>query len=1195
MMLRKAFFLTLTLVSLNQALSQVIINEICPRNATNFTDFYGNNPDWLELLNTGQEPINLKNWSVTDDNSLPGKWKFPELILPPDSHLVICADKTDRKLLVDHWETIIKAEDNWKYWIPDGEPDSAWKNHGFNDSEWLEGPGGFGRGDGDDNTILPDSVATIYIRKTFTITDISNITCVLLHMDYDDAFVAYLNGVEIARTNIGWPGRIQKWDDYSYGVHPALMIQGLPPEQFQVDLEFFHSIAIEGENVLAIQGLNAWNNHGNFSLIPFFSVGINSDSFSYQLPPDWFGEKPVHLHTNFNLGGEGESFSVYDENLNLVDMVDYPYLHADHSYGRETDGGNDWKFFGQPTPGSENNLSAAYSGYAKDPQFSIESGFYPGQVAVGFSNYQPGDTIRYTIDGSWVTDSSAIYTGESIVSDTTISLKAQVYKSGYLPGKTMTNTYIIGYTSSLPVMSISLNPHDLWDWEDGIYVLGPNAESTFPYFGANFWQEWEKPAHIEYFDNNSFPAFELDADLMIHGGFSRALAMKSLRVLADRKYDESQINYQLFKDKDIYSFKKFVLRNSGQDFNVTHFRDALMQKVVQKETSCNIQDYQPVVVFLNGSYWGIHNMTEKIDRFYVNENFGIHEDSTNVLRDNIIIVEGNYYHYSIMIDFAKHVQAVDSAAFDSISKMVDIANYTDYFIAQMYYVNPEFPRHNTKYWRATADTSKWRYIMTDLDFGLGLYSYASSDELYRVLHTNIQWSDNHWILRRILEYPEYRRYFINRSADMFNTMLKSENVIQTIHEFKDRLASEMEIHMPRWGSSVAAWESNVNSMINFVTVRLGYVWTHYLNEFGLEKTVTLTLDADPGNHGKIKISTIIPDSLPWQGIYFDGNPVEITAIADSGYCFSHWATNMVISGSDTLNPNLVVNADTSDIFKAYFIPDTLEDDIPYVIFSEINYHSSDTLDTEDWVEIRNADTSAADISAWVFRDNDDLHTFVFPQPLTLDTGDYLVLCRDTTVFRSVHPEVSNVLGPFEFGLASEGDAIRLFDSTGTLAVQVNYSNQLPWDPEADGTGKTLELKDPWGDLNSGDNWFAGCPGGSPGEVFSPCDTIDIAEHLLTNPEVTIFPNPASETVNFHVQISKKMSNEISAADPGCNIKITSLTGYVVAQMILKPEKTEITDDFVWNYVWNCSKSGRGIYFVRIDAGNGQYCGKLVVK
>ncbi len=264
--------------------SQVMINEVCSRNATILTDFDKDHPDWIELLNKGNEIVNLENWHLSDDINQPDKWIFPEILLPPDSHLVVFASDKNRKAIVDHWETVIYADEIWKYWMPDSEPDSAWKDLDFDDPDWLEGPGGFGRGDGDDNTVLPDTVATVYLRKIFNIPDTSIISFVLLHVDYDDAFVAYLNGVEIARTNIGWPGKIQQWDDFSYDVHKAKMYQGLLPDEFSIDMGVFRSIVEQGENVLAIQALNAWNNHGNFSIIPFLI--IRNKRFFIYLPRD---------------------------------------------------------------------------------------------------------------------------------------------------------------------------------------------------------------------------------------------------------------------------------------------------------------------------------------------------------------------------------------------------------------------------------------------------------------------------------------------------------------------------------------------------------------------------------------------------------------------------------------------------------------------------------------------------------------------------------------------------------------------------------------------------------------------------------------------------------------------------------------------------------------------------------------------
>ncbi len=1038
--------------------------KFVPEIATSIKDNYADYPDWIELYNLGNEIVELKNWSITDDYTEPEKWTFPDIVIYPDSYLIVFASDKNEKAIVDHWETLIHAENTWKYFTPFFDPDPAWKDAGFDDTYWLEGPGGFGRGDDDDNTILADSIPTVYIRKTFNLVDTSVISSVLLQVDYDDAFVAYLNGIEIARSNIGWPGKIQHWNDFARDEHPAVMFEGMPPEEFLIDVEFFKSIIFQGENVLAIQALNAWNNHGNFSIIPFLSVGIIDDSYTYQQLPEWFGDKPVYLHTNFKLSGFGESLMLCDPYQNIVDSISFPPTKSDHSFGRETDGNIAWKYFATPTPGYSNDLSIPYLGYTKKPEFSAASGFYNGTVEVSFANLEPGDTVRYSVDGSWITDTSELFI-ENVLIDSTSVLRAQVFKSGFLSGDVSSNSYFINFTSELSVISISLNPYDLWDWEEGMYVMGPNAAPFYPFKGANFWMDWEKSAHVEYFDKNQVLGFELDADIKIHGGFSRGEPMKSLRILTSGKYDQPEINYQIFEDKDIQKFNRLILRNSGQDNLSTQFRDALIHKVVQQKTSISVQDYEPAVVFLNGVYWGIHNIREKIDRFYVSENFGIPVDSTEVLRENHMIVEGDLIHYVKMIDYIRNLAVVDSMIYDSISKLIHIENYTDYFIAEMYFVNSDgWPGHNTKYCRAANDTARWNYILTDTDFCLGLLSQVYKNELNKVLYGNFPYAHNHWPLRKLIQNDDYKRYFINRSADMYNTMLLPENIIHKVHLFKNRLSDEMARHLERWEGSYSEWEANVNVAMDFAGNRLGYVWQHYIDEFDLDTLITIGLDVDSIIHGTVRINTIIPDSLPWQGVYFDGNPVDISAVPDSGYLFSHWQTNMTISGVDTLKQFLTINVDTNDIFKAYFVFDTIVPDTPLVVFNEINYRSIDTLDTDDWVELWNVDSVSIDLSGWIFKDGNDEHEFIIPTQTVLDTNEYLVLCQDTAMFFAFNPEIENVIGSFNFGLSNDGEELRLYDNNGLLVTSILFSNLEPWPTDADGTGRTIELFDPFGEF-----------------------------------------------------------------------------------------------------------------------------------
>jgi hypothetical protein len=1173
-----AMLLIMALINKN-VYGQLRINEICPRNSKTLPDEDNNYNDWIEILNTSNDSIDLNGWYLSDDITKPEKWAFPSFLLPPDSHLVIIADKKDRKIKVDHWETIIHAEETWKYWLPYGNPDSSWNTLNFNDSLWLEGPGGFGRGDGDDNTVLPDSVFTVYLRKSFHIVDTSKISSVTLHVDFDEGFVAFLNGEEIARAKIGWPGKFQNWDDYALGEHPAQMYQGLPPTEFKIDLDFFKSIAHEGENLLAIQAFNGWNNFGNSSIIPFLSFGIKDTSHLYQPVPEWFEQNPIYFHTNFALNGLGESVLISGPQ-GVADNFEYPYLHADNSYGCESTEVDILKYFEQPTPGLPNSLSNPAFGYTKQVLLSPEAGFYPSGIQISILNYEEGDTIRFTRNGAVPNDTSELYM-EPFTVDTSTILRARVFKNGLIPGKTTTNTYIIGYTSSLPVVSIGLDPFDLWDWDEGIYVKGPNAGPTYPYHGANYWMDWEKPVHVEYFDSLQNLAFELDAGVKINGGWSRTLPQKSLMlIMSDKKYDAASINYQFFNRKDIESFKRIILRNSGQDFNHTQFRDAFMHKLVQGNTKNDIMDYQPAVVFLNGQYWGIQNIREKINRFYVNSNFDVPVDSVQLLKDKYTVLEGNNYHYLKLIEYIHQISTVDSVAYDSISKMVDIENYTDYFICEMFYVNTDWPRHNTKFWRQDNDASRWRHILADIDGG---FKSAYANELYRILHTDIPLAQNHKILRRLITYNEYRHYFINRAADIFNTALKPERMITMLDKFKEKLYPEITAHTDKWGGSLATWESHVDGMIYFAEHRHNYVYQHYMDEFNLEKTVEVGLDIDSLKHGHIQINTIIPDSLPWQGIYFDGNPIELTAIADSAYIFSHWASNPIISGTDTLQTNLLVNVDTNSIFKAFFVPDTfqIQIDTPLVVFSEINYKSSDSLDAADWAEILNIDTIARDISGWVFKDSDDAHSFIIPDSIVLDTNAYLVICRDTSKFFNIYPDSLNVTGPFEFGLSATGEKIRLFDTTGLLVSTVTYSNSAPWPVEADGTGRTLELVNPAEDLNNPLNWFAGCFGGSPGGPYVPCDTVGIAEIGKDIFNVNLFPNPFIHETQLELELQKKETLILQVFD---------VYGNLTEQIVYSNTKSGKN-----TLSFRSNKLSKGIYFYRLSGKSFNFEGKMIIK
>lgn len=193
---------------------------------------------------------------------------------------------------IDHWESVVLPGDQWDYLIPSSQPNSSWNQLGFDSSSWSTGSSGFGYGDGDDATIISNTIS-VYIRTIFTITNASEVEAIILDLDYDDGFVAYLNGQEIARNLIS--GSIPNFNQPSDGYHEALLAQGYAPERFGVDTNLLNT----GTNVLAVQVHNQSINSSDLSALPVLSLGINNTSTNYETPPSWFVTPYIPVEVDF--------------------------------------------------------------------------------------------------------------------------------------------------------------------------------------------------------------------------------------------------------------------------------------------------------------------------------------------------------------------------------------------------------------------------------------------------------------------------------------------------------------------------------------------------------------------------------------------------------------------------------------------------------------------------------------------------------------------------------------------------------------------------------------------------------------------------------------------------------------------------------------------------------------------------------
>ncbi|HQW00472.1 MAG TPA: CotH kinase family protein, partial [Bacteroidia bacterium] len=484
------------------------------------------------------------------------------------------------------------------------------------------------------------------------------------------------------------------------------------------------------------------------------------------------------------------------------------------------------------------------------------------------------------------------------------------------------------------------------------------------------------------------------------------------------------------------------------------------------------------------AFWGVYQFNEKHNQNWIKSNFGFEEDEINYIEQigpSIVVNEGSDDSFIELYNYATTTSPTSSGFYEEICEDLDIPSYVDYFIAQTYYNNGDWLgewSNNLKMWKPKTEEGKWRYILIDTDYGFGLKGSVNDNRLHMARYP-IAVNPTSDIFAAVLENPKFKNYFINRYADLINTIYLPANVENVMKQFRDSMAFDMVAHFAKWGSDTIGWNARIASMMTFVNQRPAISRNYIKDEFNLTSEVVLTLDAFPAGSGRIEISTITPDIYPWSGVYFNGNPVTITAIPNPGFTFDHWGSS-VIPSSD-LNQRVTYNFSSDDIVTAYFTGSALP---AQLTINEINYNSPEELDAHDWVELYNYGTFSLDISGWKIADEQENHKYTLPTGTVIPAGGYIVIPENAHEFSEVFPNVSNVVGQLGFNLSNGGEEIRIYDYKDSLYQFVIFSDQSPWPIEADGLGYTCELLDPNGDMNNGGNWYRGCYGGSPGAAYS---------------------------------------------------------------------------------------------------------------
>ncbi|HEX7356227.1 MAG TPA: CotH kinase family protein, partial [Ignavibacteriaceae bacterium] len=837
----------------------------------------------------------------------------------------------------------------------------------------------------------------------------------------------------------------------------------------------------------------------------------------------WADDANINNHTNFKLSADGESIGLYDASLQLIDTVTFGIQQTDISLGRFPNGTNNRFQFSPATPGSA-NLETGIFNILPVPIISLQSGFYSSPINVTVSHNLPDVIIRYTIDGTVPGILSNNYTSPLQIDSTSV-LRFRAFKEGYTPSITETRTYFINEQTDLPVFSLVTDPDNFFSDTSGIYVAGTNGIidncSTEP---RNWNQDWERPVSLEFFEFDKSFAFRVNTGVKINGGCSRLYPQKSLAFFFRGEYGYDKLRYRLFDDIPVYEYNNFILRSSGQDWWRTMFRDGMVQTLIEQGMKLDYQNYRPAILFINGEYWGIHNIREKLNEHYVYYHHGVNKDNIDLIEisKGIVPNSGDLTAYNSMISFLASKNMAYPPNYEYIKSIVDIDEYIDYQIAEIYSANGDWPGSNMKLWREKIPGSKWRWMIYDLDFTFGGNSQglANTNTLEQATATNgPDWPNPPWstlMLRKLLDNPDFKNEFIQRFAAHVNTTFETNHVLAVIDSMAQNIASEIPRHKERWPQSISFgdnWEELINMMRSFAVDRPLNIRSHFYNKFALSGSASLIISRNNPAWGKVFTNTVEIKKNGSTNVFFKDIPIHIKALPMPGYKFVRWE-----GISTETSPEIFIVNTSNSTLTAVFEPAELT--ITSIVINEINYKSAAVFDTEDWVELYNPVNDAIDMSGWKFSDDNIVNQFTFPGGSILEANDYLVLCRDTVKFKLLHPGQSKILGNLNFGLSSNGDVVILKDAAENIVDEVTFSSSGVWPSQPNGSGSTLSLINPQLDNSLAESWRASGMYGTPGYLNDIYTKAEPENNLLPKEFILYqnYPNPFNPSTKISWQL-----------------------------------------------------------------------------
>ena len=626
------------------------------------------------------------------------------------------------------------------------------------------------------------------------------------------------------------------------------------------------------------------------------------------------------LHTNFRLesGKDGNIFlfkgtEVVDK---LEKMAKQPAPNI--AYGRATDGGDEWGYELKPTPGTANEGGVVTAKkLLGTPVFSEQ-----GRVVVGSQNVKlalslpegspEGTEIRYTTNGSEPTLTSAKYTAEIPIKNSTV-IRAKLFCEGYLSPYSTVQSYIVHHQDmTMPIISIAIDDRYLNDPAIGIFANNNSHNKSEQH-------DWRRPMNIELFDTQGAAAkLNQLGETRITGAWSREAEKKSMAIYAHKRFGEKRLSYEFFPDQcpGLTEYKSVVLRNAGNDRDGLYMRDAIAQLVMGKHTDLDYQAYRPAVVYINGNYHCILNIRERSNEDYVYTHYNGLEDID--LLENGELKEGTTDNYNIFKAFYN----AHGHTLAEYAELMDWEEFINISLMNLYFNNLDYPANNNIIWRPTAEGGKWRWIGKDVDYSMGLYGsnpgssggvdysllakWLNPDDPSLPSAISVTW-DATRLFRRLVEDGDFRREFIDRASIYMGDFLNEKG----IRAVWDPMYNDLMVEWPKHRSSISyynQWWPNytdeLNNVRNWISKRTAEMYKQLGREFDLGSPNALTVNKT----AKVALADLTFNGVPvtekvFDGKFFKDRTITLSATpSDNSKVVKGWkvtgAVSQEVSGSE---------------------------------------------------------------------------------------------------------------------------------------------------------------------------------------------------------------------------------------------------------------------------------------------------------